>query len=239
MSRIIKLTLFLLFAILLLAIYFLVFYHKASAPQKILIKNSDNAAPVAPEIPENTAENRTTEINSLSEKTPRDEGSKKNLPITDYQLLITKKLVSWGFTPFQNRKIDTIIIHSSYNALGGGEYDVAKLIQEYKEYGVAPHYLIDREGKTYKLVEEKNIAYHAGESKTPDGRTGVNNFSLGIEIITTKEESPTDAQYAALNELISDIKTRYSIKYVLGHDDIAPERKTDPWNFDWGKIKQE
>jgi N-acetyl-anhydromuramyl-L-alanine amidase AmpD len=24
---------------------------------------------------------------------------------------------------------------------------------------------------------------------------------------------------------------------VVGHGDIAPTRKTDPWNFDWKKLK--
>lgn len=239
MSRIIKLTLFLLFAILLLAIYFLVFYHKASAPQKISIISSDDVANISSE-PANTTESTT--ITPPEEKKenpihPKESEITEPTQKPTTKLSITDKLVSWGFSSASDRKIDTVIIHSSYNALGGGEYDVAKLIQEYKEYGVAPHYLIDREGKIYQLVEEKNIAYHAGESKTPDGRSQVNNFSLGIEIMTTKEESPTDAQYAALNKLIADIKKRYSIKYVLGHDDIAPGRKTDPWNFDWGKIK--
>ncbi|PIX91363.1 MAG: 1,6-anhydro-N-acetylmuramyl-L-alanine amidase AmpD, partial [Candidatus Moranbacteria bacterium CG_4_10_14_3_um_filter_41_65] len=25
--------------------------------------------------------------------------------------------------------------------------------------------------------------------------------------------------------------------FVVGHSDIAPDRKTDPWNFDWKKVK--
>jgi len=149
---------------------------------------------------------------------------------------ITSNPVSWGFESASARKIDTIVVHSSYNALGGDEYDFKKLLSEYKEYGVSPHYVIDRKGNVYRLVSEKNIAYHAGESKVPDGRTGVNNFSIGIEIMTTKSDSPTGAQYATLKSLIADIKTRYKIKYTLGHNQIAPGRKDDPWNFDWKKI---
>jgi len=33
--------------------------------------------------------------------------------------------------------------------------------------------------------------------------------------------------------LVKDIKSRYNIKYVLRHSDIAPDRKTDPWNMNW------
>ncbi|HAT73650.1 MAG: N-acetylmuramyl-L-alanine amidase, negative regulator of AmpC, AmpD [Candidatus Moranbacteria bacterium GW2011_GWF2_36_839] len=151
---------------------------------------------------------------------------------------IINKLADWGFSKSDNRKIDTIIIHSSYNAVGKDAHDLDDIIyKEYKPYGVSPHYIISREGKIYRLVEDKNIAYHAGESKVPDGRTGVNNFSLGIEIVNTKSEKPNDAQYGALNNLLAYLKKEYKIKYVLGHDDIAPGRKDDPWNFDFGKIK--
>src|SRR3989339_1870866 len=89
---------------------------------------------------------------------------------------IINKLADWGFSKSDNRKIDTIIIHSSYNAVGSDVHDLDDIIyKEYKPYGVSPHYIISREGKIYRLVEDKNIAYHAGESKVPDGRTGVNN----------------------------------------------------------------
>lgn len=152
-------------------------------------------------------------------------------------LKVTSKLVSWGYSKPQGlRTIDTIIIHSSYNALGGDKYDLARLIEEYKKYGVSPHYVINREGDIYQLVDDKNIAYHAGESKMPDGRTNVNNFSLGIEIMNTESSNPTEKQYQSLNKLIYRIKKNYKIKYILGHNQIAPGRKTDPWNFDWKKL---
>jgi N-acetyl-anhydromuramyl-L-alanine amidase AmpD len=85
------------------------------------------------------------------------------------------------------------------------------------------------------LVNEKNIAYQAGHSQLPDGRTGVNSCSIGIELITTKDslDSPTQMQIKSLATLVKDIKSRYKIKYVLRHSDIAPERKTDPWNMNW------
>lgn len=148
------------------------------------------------------------------------------------------KNIFWGFEKSTKRKIDTIIIHSSYNPLDQDYYNVEKIFNIYKNYNVSPHYLIDRQGNIYKLVDEENIAYHAGKSIMPDGRTGVNYFSIGIEIIYHKNESPNEIQYQNLNKLIKYIKSRHKIKYILGHKDIAPERKDDPWNFDWNRIEK-
>ena len=151
---------------------------------------------------------------------------------------IVEKFVSWGFEKSSSRKIDTIVIHSSYDAIGSEPFSVSGLLAEYKQYGVAAHYLIDREGAIYQLVADKNIAYHAGESKTPDGRTGVNAFSIGIEMMNTEDGKFTSDQYSAVNYLISALKKKYSIKYVLGHSDIAPGRKTDPWGIEWKKVNK-
>lgn len=149
---------------------------------------------------------------------------------------IKQSLVSWGFTPVSQRKIDTIIVHSSYDALGKEPYDVDGILEEYKQYGVSAHYLIDRSGNVYQLVKNNNIAYHAGASSVPDGRTNVNDFSIGIELVNTKTDKYTSPQYESLNKLIEVLSKQYKIKYVLGHDEIAPGRKDDPWNFDWKKI---
>jgi N-acetyl-anhydromuramyl-L-alanine amidase AmpD len=155
----------------------------------------------------------------------------------DNQPKIVERSVNWGYQKSSGRSIDTIIIHSSYNALGGDEYNTDKLIGEYKSYGVSPHYFIDRAGNIYRLVEDKDIAYHAGASKTPDGRKNVNSFSIGIEMMNTKSDKFTVSQYNSLKSLLAYLKGKYKIEYVLGHNQIAPGRKDDPWNFDWEKIK--
>lgn len=148
------------------------------------------------------------------------------------------RLISFGFrTVATQRSIDTVVLHSSYNASGGDAYNLDKIIGQYEQYGVGAHYLIDRSGTVYRLVREGDIAYHAGESKMPDGRKNVNDFSIGIELMGTEESGFSAKQYDAVNALIADIKTRHSIKEVVGHSDIAPSRKTDPWKFDWKKLK--
>lgn len=150
---------------------------------------------------------------------------------------IENRLMSTGFSvPAKVRSIDTIVIHSSYDLNGSDPYSVSGVIKEYTDYGVSAHYLIDRKGTIFRLVEDKNIAYHAGVSKVPDGRKNVNDFSLGIEMMNTEKGQFTNAQYSAVNDLITSLKKQYKIKFVVGHNDIAPDRKTDPWNFDWKKL---
>lgn len=174
-----------------------------------------------------------------------DETTKNISPVTDTKKNeaspsgadIVDRLMSAGFSvPTKARSIDTVVIHSSYDLNGSDPYSTSGIIKEYTDYGVSAHYLIDRKGVIYRLVEDKNIAYHAGVSKMPDGRKNVNDFSIGIEMMNTEKGQFTSAQYRAVNDLIASLKKQYKIKFVVGHNDIAPDRKTDPWNFDWKKV---
>lgn len=150
------------------------------------------------------------------------------------QVKIINRLVSWGHkTAVHQRKIEAIIIHSSYNVLTPDSFSVAGILKEYTKYDVSPHYIIGRSGKIYRLVRDRDIAYQAGVSRLPDGITDVNAVSIGIEIVNTPHDPPTPAQYKSLASLVKCLDNRYQIKYVLGHKDIAPGRKTDPWMFDW------
>ncbi len=153
------------------------------------------------------------------------------------QVKVVGRLVHWGHRKADHpRKIEAIIIHSSYNALTADSFSVAGVLKEYKGIDVSPHYIIDRDGTIYRLVRDRDVAYHAGKSRLPDGAKDVNPVSIGIELVNTIHDSPTDAQYLSLAKLIRCLKSKYSIRYLLGHSDIAPGRKTDPWNFDWKRF---
>jgi len=153
-------------------------------------------------------------------------------------LNIINKKVNFGYAENSNRTINSVIVHSTFNNSGGEKYDIDLVIKQFSLYGVSAHYVIGRDGKIYQLVDEKDNSYHAGKSSLPDGTTNVNSCSIGIELMTSYTESPTEEQSKALLALINNIKKRYSIKYVLRHSDIAPVRKTDPWNFDWEAFKK-
>lgn len=101
---------------------------------------------------------------------------------------------------------------------------------------VSAHYLIGRDGLILNLVDEKNIAYHAGESSWK-GMAHVNRFSIGIELVNSNDgimDYP-DVQMNALVSLVVPICSDYGIspEDVIGHLDIAPGRKTDPAGFPW------
>lgn len=164
--------------------------------------------------------------------------SKKDISKDEKENYVIKKIVSFGFQKSENRNIKAIIIHTSYNAIGGDVFDFEKVMKEWKDANVSPHYAIDRSGNIYQLVEDGDIAWHAGLSKLPDGAVDVNGVSIGIEIINDEKSQFSDEQYKALNYLLKNLKSKYEIKYILGHSEIAPNRKTDPWKIDWKLVNR-
>ena len=149
------------------------------------------------------------------------------------KLKIVDKTVSFGMRTTQLRNIDVIIVHSVFNASGGDIYDIDLIIKQFSRYHVSSHYVIGRSGTIFQLVKEKNVSFHAGQSSLPDGRKGANSCSIGIELMDSVGDAPTELQIRSLTALVKDIESRYPIKYVLRHSDIAPGRKTDPWNMNW------
>jgi len=102
---------------------------------------------------------------------------------------------------------------------------------------VSAHLLIDRDGKTTQFVSFTQRAWHAGTSVF-DGRTHCNDFSIGIELEGTDFEPFADAEYRSLNFVIDALIAAYPIKAMLGHTNIAPDRKTDPGPyFDWRRVR--
>jgi N-acetyl-anhydromuramyl-L-alanine amidase AmpD len=135
--------------------------------------------------------------------------------------------------------IDTVVIHTMYNAVDGDSLDPKLCKGVLDSYKVSAHYLIDRDGGVWQLVPDEKKAWHAGVSAmpAPDGRSGVNEFSIGIELIALKEGGLTDSQYQSLNELVALLKGKFPLKNIVGHNHIAPGRKDDPWGFDWSRLE--
>jgi len=149
------------------------------------------------------------------------------------EFLLIDKTVKFGMKTAENRKVTAIIIHSTFNNSGGKKYDIDLIIKQFSRYGVSAHYIVGRDGEIYSLVNEKNVAFHAGKSQLPNGQTNLNSCTIGIELMTSFDEAPTEVQIKVLTLLVNDIKKRYKIEYILRHSDIAPNRKTDPWNMNW------
>ncbi len=196
------------------------------ATQEIAPENAQEASP--------SKESPVQQAEAEQEKTPL-ETKNESQDMEPKKFSIKSALVSFGYESASGRKIDTIVLHSSYSP-SGDPYSVSAVKSLWQSYGVAPHYMVARDGTVYQLVADKDIAYHAGESTMKDGRKNVNDFSIGVEILNTKDDEYTKAQYQAVSDLIAYLKGKHSIKSVVGHDDIAPGRKTDPWNFNWNKL---
>lgn len=199
--------------------------------------------PVLVQINQSTGQEQSTErsLNTSPSSAVSDtEAGKDAQSKKQSELLgLRKQLVDFGFgkSARKAQDIDTVVLHSSFNNQGGDRYSVEKVIDIWERYEVAPHFVIDRKGNIVQLVSEHDIAYHAGVSEMKDGRKNVNDFSLGVEILNAEDDTYTAAQYTAVNNLVAHLKKTYPIKYVVGHDAIAPGRKTDPWNFDWKKLE--
>ena len=105
---------------------------------------------------------------------------------------------------------------------------------------VSAHFFIARNGTLVQFVSVNRRAWHAGVSIWR-GRERCNDFSVGIELEGTDEQSYTVKQYARLARLMRALVQRYpSIQGVAGHADIAPGRKTDPGrSFDWERLMAE
>jgi AmpD protein len=101
---------------------------------------------------------------------------------------------------------------------------------------VSAHYLIRRDGEVRQFVDTEKRAWHAGVSSWK-GRERVNDFSIGIELEGADDTPFEDAQYEALNRLLTELNRRYGKLPLTGHADIAPGRKTDPGPmFDWSRV---
>ena len=109
-----------------------------------------------------------------------------------------------------------------------------------KDLKVSSHLLIDRKGVPTQFVNFSKKAWHAGVSEF-EGKKECNDFSIGIELEGTDTEPYPEDQYASLIGITKSLMENYSgiTKHrIVGHKDIAPERKTDPGeSFDWYRYK--
>jgi AmpD protein len=105
---------------------------------------------------------------------------------------------------------------------------------------VSAHALIRRDGRITQYVPFGMRAWHAGKSQYR-GRSGCNDFSIGVELEGTDDTPYTDAQYAQLAALATALLAAYGSlneEHIVGHSDVAPGRKTDPGpSFDWPRFR--
>jgi N-acetylmuramoyl-L-alanine amidase len=131
--------------------------------------------------------------------------------------------------------VDMLVLHYTELPL---QESLDILSDDRREGRVSAHYVLAEDGTAYRLVSEDRVAWHAGRSHWR-GREALNATSIGIEIVNLQGDRHDypPPQIAALIELCRAIISRQPAivpRNVVGHSDIAPQRKIDPGRrFPW------
>ena len=118
----------------------------------------------------------------------------------------------------KNRKRRTktsfIILHTTEGAKVGA-------LEKLRDNGEC-HYVVDKGGVIYRIVDHSRIAYHCGLSMW-NGVTDLDRFSIGIEIVGIHDRELTAAQYTSLRYLVGDLKRIYGVpdERILTHSMVA------------------
>jgi len=154
--------------------------------------------------------------------------------------LISFKSSNYSKKARNKGKIKFLIIH--YTGMQSVRASINRLTNP--RYKVSCHYLIDRKGKIFQMVEDNKIAWHAGKSKWQK-LNNLNDSSIGIELANKGHrfgyQKFPKKQINVLVKLCLKLKKKYRIKnhFILGHSDIAPLRKFDPGEkFPWYDLKK-
>ena len=104
---------------------------------------------------------------------------------------------------------------------------------------VSCHYLIKNNGEIITLVPDLYISWHAGISYWKN-YSFINKYSIGIEISNPghnyRYKKFSINQISSILKLSRFLINKYKIKskFILGHSDVAPDRKKDPGEkFPW------
>ena len=142
-------------------------------------------------------------------------------------------------TPKRLKKnIKYIIIH--YTGMKN-ELSALNRLTNYKSK-VSAHYFIKKNGKILNLVPDLYEAWHAGISNWKNIQS-LNRYSIGIEIQNSGHENIYEKfsgkQINSVKKLLRFLTVKYRVnrKNILGHSDIAPNRKKDPGEkFPWKEL---
>ena len=139
------------------------------------------------------------------------------------------------------KKIIFIIIH--YTGMKK-ETEAIKRLRDNKSK-VSSHYFIKKNGSVLNLVPDLYTAWHAGKSNWKKFKS-INKYSIGIEISNPGHnhgyKNFSSKQIFSLIKLLKYLSKKYNIKKgnILGHSDIAPNRKKDPGEkFPWKKLAKQ
>lgn len=121
------------------------------------------------------------------------------------------------------------------NQLDWNQHPYFKSIQGLR---VSSHFFIRRHGELWQFVSADERAWHAGASSY-QGADNCNDFSIGIELEGIEGGRFENSQYETLTTLCAALVQRFPVSAIVGHEHVAPARKTDPGcGFDWQRLQQ-
>ena len=133
------------------------------------------------------------------------------------------------------KQIKFLIFH--YTGMKKENDAIKKLTKIQSE--VSSHYFIKNNGDIILMVPDLYIAWHAGKSSWRNYKS-LNKFSIGVEINNPGHnlyyKKFSQKQISSILKLSKFLINKYNIepKNILGHSDIAPNRKKDPGEkFPW------
>ena len=154
-----------------------------------------------------------------------------------------RNIISPNYNSRKKRPTDLIkIVVIHYTGMQSERESIKRLCNPRSK--VSSHYLINRRGKIFRLVQDRHVAWHAGKSCW--GRhKNLNENSIGIELVNKGHqfgyEKFPKKQISKLVLLCKILIKKYKIKKanILGHSDIAPLRKMDPGEkFPWEHLSK-
>jgi hypothetical protein len=140
--------------------------------------------------------------------------------IIDYRAWLNPK-----YKKVERKRTDYIIVHTSEL----GRDLTLRVVSKGKcfrsgrrTHGGHTHYVIARDGRTYRIMDKRWIADHAGRSMW-NGQTDLSRVSIGIELVGYHYAPLTDKQYRSVGLLIDILQDVYHLddKAVLTHSQIA------------------
>lgn len=112
-------------------------------------------------------------------------------------------------------------LNSNFNYFNNVEIENSRsLNKDQSKLNVSAHFLIDKDGKIYRLMPETMFARHT---------IGLNYCAIGVENIAKNEQSLTPAQVKANIELVKYLCSRFDIEYLIGHSEYLAFRNTPLW----------
>ena len=153
------------------------------------------------------------------------------------------KIIDFYSPNFNKKKrsrslIRVLVIH--YTGMQSERESLLRLCDS--KFKVSCHFFINEKGKIYRLVKENKIAWHAGKSCWGKLKN-LNKNSIGIELVNSGHKygykNFKKKQILSLIKLSRILIKKYKIKdkNIVGHSDVAPERKIDPGEkFPWKEL---